>query len=915
MRWGQLNPEIQDVLRAQKRQRRLKFWVGFAVIAVIGSLWAGLSKDPLGQGVFGFALIGPLHGVSPSQRVRRTAAMAVVAAVLGLAVLCLALLAPGLTTPAAAQDDEEFANVEVDVVGNIPWQDGQRISATVTVEAQRAISGTLVVVNSPEGRPSTSYEFDVDVAANTTGVFPLTLTTGWNGVEATALLRANGDVIADDELRRQPNGGDETAVLATFGVDDAPRRVPEVGDEQQLVTVPLDRTLRGLESASSLLVTPAGYNQLAGDVQSGNRVDGWIRGGGQLVVDGPTASLDPRFHQFPTANDNRFAYGAGSVVYAEDWRDGIPLGGYLGRTGMQDLVDSQGLGSGASGELGILAGISLPSVAVIAGVLLLYTFIGGPLLFGMVSTRRVQRWIWVALPALSLVFVLGIVGFGFLSRSGTDDVHVTIVEVNDSGSRATSNLLLTSNIGGDRSIDIPDSWTYLGQARTEGQRPAKLRVGASSSELSFEVPPGSNATARVLGEASQYDGSLVIDNIRLDGDQLTADVSNRGTVDLTEVLAFAGNARSKIGDIGAGETRSVSVDAFDDSTRTMQELLLWPRVEQVWTDSGSIAVPVDSDAKTAAGAWTEWRVESGALVAPPGVIGVAGWTDDLPSPIGDVQVGRTALVARANIEADARPEVGFSTVLRLPSRQNEPQFFGNFAGYPQDYRVTLAPGTNVDRLAVRAGRESAGVSFLIDGEWQFAKLAETGDSTIAIPETAVTNGEFQFRSFEADWAWGVGLTAVIVVDDESAEVTSLSTSPAFRNPEGGDFGQGFGVEAEFGRGFEGEVWSSQELDALTPGEPVEIVQELPGFGYDEYLLLAPVPEQPIKVSVESDDGDPYLEIYDVENGELVASDDDSGRLNSAELEFTPIDDGVLEIRASGLGGAMTYVLTIEVSDE
>jgi hypothetical protein len=909
-----LNPEIQDVLRAQKRQRRLKFWVGFAVIAVIGSLWAGLSKDPLGQGIFGFALIGPLHVFSPSRRVRRTAALALVATGLGLAVLCLALLVPPLSTPAAAQDDEDFATLEVDVLGNIPWQDGQRLSATVTVEAQRAISGTLVVVNSPEGQPSTSYEFDVDVAANTTGVFPLTLTTGWNGVEATAILRANGDVIADDELRRQPNGGDEVAVLATFGIDDAPRRVSEIGDETQLVTVSLDRTLRGLESASSLLVTPAGYNQLAADTESGNRVDGWVWGGGQLVVDGPTASLDSRFHQFPTANERRFAYGAGSVVYAEDWQEGIPLGGYLGRTGMQDLVDSQGLGSGASGELGILAGISLPSVVVIAGVLLAYTFLGGPLLFGMVSARRVQRWIWVALPALSLLFVVGIVGFGVLSRSGTDDVHVTIVEVNDSGSRATTNLLLTSSIGGDRSIDLPDSWTYLGQARTEGQRPAKLRVGASASELSFEVPPGSNATARVLGDASQYDGALVIDNIRLEGDQLTADVSNRGTVDLTEVLAFAGNARAEIGDIGAGETRSVSVDAFDDSTRTMQELLLWPRVEQQWTNSGSIAVPVDRDAKTAAGAWTEWRVESGSLVAPPGVIGVAGWTDDLPSPVGDVQVGRTALVARANIAADAQPEVGFSTVMRLPSRQNEPQFFGNFAGYPQDFRVTLAPGTDVDRLAVRAGRESAGVSFLIDDEWQFAKLTDTGDSTIAIPAAAVTGGEFQFRSFEADWAWGVGVTATIVVDDESAEMTSLSTAPAFRNPEGGDFDQRFGVEADFGQQFEGEIWSSQEFGALTPNEPIEIVQELPGFGYDQYLLLAPVPEQSIKVSISSDDGDPFLEIYD-EFGDLLATDDDSGRLNSAELEFIPFDDGVLEVRAQGHGGAMNYVLTIEVIDE
>lgn len=45
--------DVEQVVAAQRRHRRLRFWLGFAVIALIGGLWAGLTKDPLGPGLFG----------------------------------------------------------------------------------------------------------------------------------------------------------------------------------------------------------------------------------------------------------------------------------------------------------------------------------------------------------------------------------------------------------------------------------------------------------------------------------------------------------------------------------------------------------------------------------------------------------------------------------------------------------------------------------------------------------------------------------------------------------------------------------------------------------------------------------------------------------------------------------------------
>ncbi|MEM7324508.1 MAG: hypothetical protein AAF531_15570 [Actinomycetota bacterium] len=42
-----MSQQLLDVLKQQRRRRRLGFWVGFLAILLVGGLWAQLSKDPL----------------------------------------------------------------------------------------------------------------------------------------------------------------------------------------------------------------------------------------------------------------------------------------------------------------------------------------------------------------------------------------------------------------------------------------------------------------------------------------------------------------------------------------------------------------------------------------------------------------------------------------------------------------------------------------------------------------------------------------------------------------------------------------------------------------------------------------------------------------------------------------------------
>ncbi|MGH1489531.1 MAG: hypothetical protein ACRBK7_09090 [Acidimicrobiales bacterium] len=812
-------------------------------------------------------------------------------------------------------EDDQFATIEIEVIGAPPQSDRAIADARVTVEAERAISGTLLVVDNSPGQSTTTYEFDIDLAANSVASFPVSFVTGWRGLDLAATLSSNGEVVATDEVDRFPVGRTDGGSIGILGVEAPPQRVTEIGGEQQLSTLVLDDRLRGLERMSSVVATPAAIRDLGADTDQVLQVDAWVRGGGQLIIDGPTRSLDDAYHQVPTANADRFVFGAGSVVYLEEWQDGIPIGGYLGTEALRNLAESQNLGYGSAGELAVLANVALPAVALIAGVLLLYSLIAGPVMFGFLSSKGAQRRMWTILPLLSLIFASAILGYGFISRSGRTEAHITIVEVNERGSRATSNLLLTSSFGGSREFETPPGWSYLGQGRTDGQRPVKLRVGSSSTEVSFDMPPGSNAVARLSGVATEFDGLLTIENATIDGEVVTAQVTNNGDSDLTDAVAFLGNARESIGVIPAGQTVEFTVEWGDHSNRTMKELLIWPRVNRFGGFDGQRVVPQDRDSTTSAGAWTEWRIAQGSTASPDDVLGVVGWSDGYASSVPGVTEGRTALFVRTNVSS-VGPEVGFRTVARLSDRQ-QPIFDGNFSGYVEDYRVTLAPDLDLDRLSIGVTANSSALSVLTEEGWQHFDLPNDGGIELDIPAEALIDGELNFRSYVPEWIWGEGATALIVLDAEDSAAPSLGAELTFRNA-GGDFFEEEGgfppPDGRFGpnqpqRGLEEEL--RVELGVLPVGE--EVVESGVTSSQTHHAYIVTLAEgQSVVATMGSSQGDSYLELLSPE-GELLVSNDDYGRGVDSRVEFGADVAGDYEIRAMDLGeGSIDYQIAVEV---
>jgi hypothetical protein len=838
-----------------------------------------------------------------------------------LAAAALTVLAP---TPATATtDDDQFATITIETVEPVSWQNGRSVAAVVSLAAERPISGQLVVIDRPDGdNAQTRWEYDLDLAAGSSVEVPVLLTTGWNGVSVVAEFESNGERVARETFSDFPDGGfnQVQGLVGLLGVDERVAFVSEIGSDARLATLELDRSLDGLSRVTSIVADPVAVRELAAG-PGGVALQSWIQHGGQLVVEGRPGSLGSGFEDRPTANPNRFTYGTGSILFEPNWQAGIPLGGTVGAAGLEGLVQTQDLGIGSGAELGLLAGLQLPPSWLIAVVLLVYAVVAGPVLFGFAQGRRSPGLIWVTLPILSLGLAAVILGVGFLSRTGRSSAHVTIVEVAaDEGSRATTDLLLVSRLGGEQVVEVGSEWDFLGQGRDVSRRNLVLRPSATDLDVAANLPAGGTALLRFEGSAPRYDGALTVDQIEStrndDGQrEVSAVVANNSDVDLFHVVAFLGNERLAIDDLPSGASQRFTITADEDETRTMGELLIWPRTDRRWVqrdfNEAELAVPRDPDAPTAAGAWTAWRVEQGSSAVGPNTLGVAGWTQDLPSPLEGIETGRTALFAREELDGMVDPARYFSGTYRLHDMRDEPDFFGQ-EGFPvwvQDYRFTLGSSADPELLAIRLDRASAGLAFWTADGWRFVEnLPDREGVVLALPAEALIDGEVQLRSWISDFQWDAGVTVTMATQPDEVEgalQADLVEGETFRSGAMEFDGPPIDVFMQEQIVLERTVNSDGTLEPLDE-ESVNDFIEQSGF---ISLLVEVEAGETLRVTMRSNN-DSYLEVWP-ELGPMESNDDFGQGLDS-RVEIAFAEAQMVEIRASGLGNGEATAVSVRV---
>lgn len=221
---------------------------------------------------------------------------------------------------------------------------------------------------------------------------------------------------------------------------------------------------------------------------------------------------------------------------------------------------------------------NLPAVTLPRGDHLLLLIVGyilaiGPLNYVILKRRDRREWAWLTMPITIAVFAIVAFAFGVLLK-GSDVIVNELAIVH--GAAGADRGLAEVHVGvfspGRGNFDIR-------------VRPAALISGPSSQEggpgLALDVLLGDPATVREYavsyGAVRVFKAQVAVDTPRVDAELALVDASVHGTIvnnssfTLKDVVIVYAGGFERLGDMAAGESRSVDVD----SDQSFDQRLAW----------------------------------------------------------------------------------------------------------------------------------------------------------------------------------------------------------------------------------------------------------------------------------------------------------------------------------------------------
>ncbi len=793
------------------------------------------------------------------------------------------------TEPISAQ--EAGITFRVTAPDGVVSASGGLVPIEIVVGSPRAIQGVVIVDLSQRG--GAIYRVPIDVAAGTVVTVPLAVPVSFGELVLDASLIVDGEIVAEASLRRFGGGGQIGIIAAVLGVEAPAGRVPlqvGSGSAQVLEVSASDLLSVGLPAVSTLIVSPEALVQLDG--AAGDVVLGWAAGGGDLVVAGDPGSIDTFLPvEWRSANNDATAQplGVGIVRYAgADWVNSVFPSG----TAVSDPFG--GPGAGVVGEVGqdplsdlaADAGLRLPGVATVGWLLVGYVILAGPVMYLVLRRAKRTNLAWVALPALAAVFSVTALVIGSDLRSDRGNAHVTIIEVWPSGSRATTTALFTSSRGGDRRVDLPAGWSYLGGGSRFGPSGSGTTVspGRGGTRVSFDLATGGTASGKFTGPVPSLDSALAITDVRLQSRTVSGTVTNNSTANLEEVLVLFGTAAADIDDLSAGESVDFSLEYSDRFVGQAREFALWPGMQ-----FGRFGPQTEPDAVVGSAVWADWRTSDGWNTLRPAVVGVVGWTRDLDSPVAGITNGRTALFARATVLPDSAAGAPVPVAVVNDPESSTIQE-ANFFGRTWVTRVDVPASVAVEMLEVTATSIVSGLEFWVDGEWRPVELRGDRNVVIQPPNEALVDNTVWVRSSVAEWQFP-GRPSVSVAIGSQGELVMLL--------EPGDLSLRLSAPQDF-EDFDAVGVLGQSIDIeVEAGTSLGFFGDLVGPEWDEYnLTLVSGDTVTLLLSATHDS---LLRVRNPD-GRQVAENDDAGDCCNSGLTFTANTDGVFVIEARELGG-------------
>lgn len=655
------------------------------------------------------------------------------------------------------------------------FRDGASVPVVVTITADRLIDGTLEVRTSGGfGRGITVGETvttPVELAGGTTKQF-LVVIPGVSsdfGSQLSVSLVENGEEIAAEEnIRLRPVFGDE--LVGVFGdlSQDMPERVAlmSVDASSRLfeLTPAFLETYGAIDPLAAVVISTADFRALRDATQS--QMLFWVHDGGTLLIVGQGAAEEvASISGKSTEKDTALPYGVGhlrAVSDAEGWQDALVPSEYTFNSGEgfgRELTgDTFFGGEPVSQTLAADSGFRLPSLPWMLGLLFAYLLIAGPLLWIVLRLRGSTMAIWIALPAVALLFTGAVWITGSSLRSGTDQAHATVLEITPAGARASTAHLLTSRSGGIESLALPSEWASTSSALPafmfgpSSSGSTRTTRDGDSSTIRATLDAGDFAIAHAVGPMPQFDGALRVTAVSDVDGEVRGTVTNNLSVDLEEVGLFADQAGKNLGTIAAGETINfvLTGGARDPFRGEPIDFVVWRRPNNF----GPFGPVPDADRAYAGSLWSEFVWKSGRSSRPIGQVVVAGFTRELPAPIdSDVDAGRTMVVTRAVIEPEGT--VTDLTVarelIRGPGQTPDGENFDSFDGPPifgATWRFTAPAQAGAGTpLQLKLPRSTEELQLYINGEWREVALGETVPSSLALEPEWFDSGSLTVRLY------------------------------------------------------------------------------------------------------------------------------------------------------------------------
>lgn len=832
----------------------------------------------------------------------------------GVLLLTILLLGGVLTSSTAsaqvAQGDEAIAGIEIEVLRS--GAGASVIPVQVNVVSRRAVDGTIEL-RAPN--MNISWELPVGLAANSevSQLFAVP-TAGRSSVELTATLIVDGSAVAEDESERFAGSANAVGLLGLSATSEEVQLRPELG----VASITEMDDLAIMPALDTVVTSPAGLRSLT-EIERTNLLQ-WVAGGRQLAVADVPGSIDAVLPVEWQSSDQQVFAGTGVVRYiGVDWSTNVP-------PGISTATNSQfvaGWFQPSSPELLSDAGFRVPGLGAMSILLLVYLVLAGPVTFVVLSQIKRQTLAWIVVPALAVIFAVGVFGVGRVLSSTRGNGYASIVEVSPAGASVTESILIAKS--GGQNVELPEGWSLQSTGLTTGNgdvgAPVVVSPKRSTTNLRFDIDAGSGGTAILRGSVPVLQSSIGLANVSLDGTTLRGTVRNETVETLENVSVMVGARLTSVGTVRAGEAGEFVLDLAMNPNRFAPELRTWnvdprdgqfgPRREDRDIDDG----PVNGTS------WLEWRASRLGSAVPEGMITAVGWSRDLDGALLG-GTGRTALVTHAQLPAPDGPlaPAQVRTLQLLVPGQDR---FGGFDGFePFDgggiglvSQYVRPPGADTSELAIEVQNQITEVElWSADDTWRSLKLDDIGGLvTISIPEEAWNQDVLTVRYTISDFFGEPGQLATRLaasnVRTQAGELlepgeTSRRNANFENGPDFGDQDAVLGIETDVEFDAEGTFESGGEL-----------------FGtYDEWRFeLSEGDEVQVRMNanqnlINGSGLDPFIAVRDP-SGAQIAENDDFDGLNSG-LEFTADTDGTFVLETRPLGGSQSsgsYTVRIDAT--